>query len=327
VIADVVSYRDAINRAIGDELAADDDVFLIGEDIAAAGGVFKLTDGLLDRFGPRRVLDTPISEQAIVGCAIGAATQGLRPIAEIMFADFSGVAFDQIANELAKYRYMSGGQVTLPVTLRLVNGAGGGFGAQHSQPVENWFLNVAGLKIAVPATPADAYALLREAVRDPNPVLVFEHKRLLTVKGPLVEPRSAAGFGRAHVVRRGGDVTVVATQLMRHRALEAAERLAPEGIELEVIDPRTLMPLDHETIGQSVDHTNRLVVVQECSVPGSWGATVVAEVARERFESLDAPPVIVAADHTPVPYADALEAAWMPSVDRIVASVREAVAY
>lgn len=324
---EVVSYRQAINRAIADEMESDDDVFLMGEDIADAGGVFKLTDGLLDRFGPRRVLDTPISEQAIVGCAIGAAVQGLRPIAEIMFADFAGVCFDQIANELAKYRYMSGGQVVLPVTLRLVNGAGGGFGAQHSQPVENWFLNVAGLKIVVPATPADAYALLRESVRDPNPVLVFEHKRLLNVTGPLVEPRSAAGIGRAHVVRRGADVTVVATQLMRHRTLEAAVRLAGEGIELEVIDPRTLMPLDHETIGQSVDNTNRLVVVQECGIPGSWGATVVAQAMADRFESLDAPPLIVAADHTPVPYAEELEELWIPSVERIVADVRRTIAY
>jgi pyruvate dehydrogenase E1 component beta subunit len=327
VSAEVVSYRQAITRAIADEMDSDDDVVLLGEDIAAAGGVFKLTEGLLERFGPRRVVDTPISEQAIVGCAIGAAAQGLRPIAEIMFADFAGVCFDQIANQLAKYRYMSGGQVVLPVTLRLANGAGSGLGAQHSQPVENWFLNVAGLKIAVPATPADAYALLRDAIRDPNPVLVFEHKRLLNVTGPLVEPRSASGIGRAHVVRRGEHVTIVATQLMRHFALEAAERLASEGIDVEVIDPRTLMPLDHETIGHSVDHTSRLVVVQECSVPGSWGATVVAQLTGERFESLDAPPLIIAADHTPVPYAAALEAGWMPSVERIVDGVRRTVAY
>jgi pyruvate dehydrogenase E1 component beta subunit len=322
-----ITYRDAVLEAMGDAMEADETVFLFGEDVAEAGGAFKLSAGLLERFGPRRVRDTPISEQAIIGTAIGASLSGLRPIAEIMFADFAGVCFDGIANELAKYRYMSGGQVVLPVTLRLVNGAGGGFGAQHSQPVENWFLNVAGLKIVVPATPADAYALLREAVRDPNPVLVFEHKRLLNVTGPLAEPRSAAGIGRAHVVRRGTDATVVATQLMRHRALEVAEALAGEGIELEVIDPRTLMPLDHETIGQSVDHTNRLVVVQECSAPGSWGATVVARVTTDRFESLDAPPCLVAADHTPVPYAEALEAGWMPGLERIAAAVRATVAY
>lgn len=325
--AEAVTYREAVTRAIADEMESDPDVFLIGEDIADAGGVFKLTEGLAARFGPERVLDTPISEQAIVGCAIGAAAQGLRPIAEIMFADFAAVCFDQIANELAKYRYMSGGQVSLPVTLRLVNGAGSGLGSQHSQAVENWFLNVAGLKIVVPATPADAYALLRAAVRDPNPVLVFEHKRLLNVTGPLAEPRSAAGIGRAHVVRRGADATVVATQLMRHRVLEAADELAGEGIELEVIDPRTLMPLDHETIGQSVDHTNRLVVVQECGEPGSWGAGVVARLVAERFESLDAPPVLVAADHTPVPYAAALEEQWMPTIERIKAGVRQAIAY
>jgi pyruvate/2-oxoglutarate/acetoin dehydrogenase E1 component len=322
-----VTYKQAITMAMADALEEDDKVFLIGEDIAAAGGVFKLSEGLLERFGPRRVRDTPISEQAIIGTAIGAALQGLRPIAEIMFADFAGVCFDGIANELAKYRYMTGGQVTLPATIRLANGAGAGFGAQHSQSVENWFLNVPGLKIAVPGTPADAYGLLRAAIRDPDPVLIFEHKHLFNVKGEIGDDPAIVDLGRAEVVRSGDDVTLVATQLMRHRALEAAERLAADGVEVEVIDPRTLVPLDLETVGASVDRTNRLVVAQESSADGSWGATLVARLIADRFESLDAPPLLIGGDDTPIPYAGSLEELWIPSVDRIVDGVRRTLAY
>jgi pyruvate/2-oxoglutarate/acetoin dehydrogenase E1 component len=321
------TYKLAINRAIGDALAADEDVFFFGEDVGAAGGAFKTTEGLQERFGEQRVLDTPISEQAIVGTAIGAAMRGLRPLAELMFADFAGVAFDQLANQLAKYRYMSGGQVTLPVTVRLANGASGGFGAQHSQAAENWLLNVPGLKIAVPATPADAYGLLRAAVDDDNPVLFFEHKGLFNLKGELGEEPPTMELGRADVVRSGDDVTLVATQLMRHRALEAAEELARDDISVEVIDPRTLVPMDVETVGESVDRTNRLVVVQEAPVGGSWGATLIARLIETRLEMFDAPPLLVAADETPVPYSGPLEQAWMPATERIVARVRENLAY
>jgi acetoin:2,6-dichlorophenolindophenol oxidoreductase subunit beta len=322
-----VTYKQAITRAMADELEADDDVFVIGEDVGAAGGAFKTTDGLYERFGPRRVLDTPISEQAIIGTAIGAAVQGLRPLAEIMFADFAGVCFDQIANELAKYRYMTGGQVTVPVTVRMANGAGAGFGSQHSQAVENWFLNVPGLKIVVPATPVDAYALLRAAVRDPDPVLYFEHKGLFNLKGELPDEVPAAQLGRAEIVRGGEHVTVVATQLMCHRALEAAEALAGEGISVELIDPRTLVPFDREAVLESVDRTNHLVVVQEAPPGGSWGATLIAQVLQERFEALDAPPLLIATDETPVPYAGGLEAAWMPSAERISDGIRRTLAY
>lgn len=322
-----VTYREALNRGMADALAEDDSVFLFGEDVGAAGGAFKLTDGLFERFGPRRVRDTPISEQAIIGTAIGSALMGLRPLAEIMFADFAAVCFDGIANELAKYRYMTGGQVTLPVTIRMANGAGAGFGSQHSQPVENWFLNVPGLKLAVPGTPADAYGLLRAAVRDPDPVLVFEHKHLFNVKGDLADAPEVVELGRAEVVRAGSDVTVVATQLMRHRAVEAAERLASEGVDVEVIDPRTLVPLDYETIGASVDKTNRLVVAQECPKDGSWGASLVARLAGDRLEVFDAPPLLVGADDTPVPYSGALEELWLPSVGRIVDGVKRTLAY
>ncbi len=322
-----VTYKQAVTMAMADELAADPDVFVIGEDVGAAGGAFKTTEGLFERFGPERVLDTPISEQAIVGAAIGAATQGLRPIAEVMFADFAAVCFDQIANELAKYRYMTAGQVAAPVTIRMASGAGAGFGAQHSQTCENWFLNVPGLKLVVPGTCADAYALLRAAVRDPDPVLYFEHKGLFNLKEELPDHIEPLVLGQAEIVRRGADVTVVATQAMRHRALEAAESLAGEGIEVELIDPRTVEPFDYDAVFDSVDRTNRLLVVQEASPAGSWGATLVARVMQERFESLDAPPQLLAADPTPVPYSGALEAAWMPDAERIVGAVKSTVSF
>lgn len=320
-----MTYRQALTEAMADAMEEDESVCVFGEDVGAAGGALKLTEGLFERFGPRRVRDTPISEQAIIGTAIGASLSGLRPIAEIMFADFAAVCFDGIANELAKYRYMTGGQVSVPATIRLGNGASG-FAAQHSQSVENWFLNVAGLKIVVPATAADAYGLLRAAIQDPDPVLVFEHKHLFNHKDEVADPLALVEIGKAEVVRSGSDVTLVGTQLMRHRAVEAAELLAGEGVDVEVIDPRTLVPLDLETIGQSVDHTNHLVVAQECTHDGSWGASLVARLMVERFESLDAPPRIVGGDETPVPYAGPLEDLWVPSAERIADGVRRTLA-
>jgi pyruvate dehydrogenase E1 component beta subunit len=316
------TYRQAIVQALADELEADESVFVLGEDVGAAGGVFKTTDGLFERFGPMRVLDTPISEQAIIGTAIGAAVRGLRPVAEVMFADFAGVCFDQIANELAKYRYMTAGQVSVPVTIRLANGAGSGFGAQHSQSVENWFLNVPGLKICVPATPADAYALLRAAIRDPDPVLFFEHKGLLGVTGPLDREAAAATIGTAETVRRGQHATVLVTQLMRQRALDAATQLAGEGIELEIIDLRTLVPFDAPAVGESVRRTGRLICVQECPNFGSWGASIAFSVLSEQFDYLDGPPLLIGGDEAPIPYARNLEEAAIPSVERITQQIR-----
>jgi acetoin:2,6-dichlorophenolindophenol oxidoreductase subunit beta len=318
----VISYRDAVTRALADELAGDESVILIGEDVGAAGGVFKATAGLFDRFGGDRVRDTPISEQAIVGCVLGAAVTGLRPVGEIMFADFAGVCFDQIANQLAKYRYQSGGQRGVPATLRMASGGGVGFGAQHSQCVENWFLNIPGIKLCLPATPADAYTLLRAAIRDDDPVIVFEHKALYPRTGELGDPRSALPIGRAAVVRAGNDITVVAAQLMLHRALEAAEALAAEGISCEVIDPRSIAPLDVVTVLRSLERTGRLACVQESPAAGSWGQAVVAECVAGGFELLDAPPLVVAADPVPVPYAESLEDATLPNVDRIVRELR-----
>lgn len=322
-----LTYRQAIQEALADAMEADDRVLMLGEDIGAAGGAFKLTDGLFERFGGRRVMDTPISEQAIVGAALGAAIRGLRPVAEIMFADFAAVCFDGIVNEIPKYRYMTGGQVTVPVTLRLGNGAGAGFAAQHSQACENWFLNIPGLKIAVPATPADLYGLLRGAIEDPDPVLVFEHKALFNRKGPVPEDAGPLPLGSADVVRRGDDVTIVATQLMRGKAETAAARLEERGVAVELIDPRTLVPFDFATVAASVERTNRLVVVQESPPDGSWGASLLARVTAEQFELLDAPPLLLAADPVPIAYAEELEAATLPSEDGIVAAVEATLAY
>jgi len=322
------SYRHAIRDALADAMREDPDVFILGEDVGAAGGVFKTTDGLIAEFGSSRVLDTPISETAIVGTAIGAALRGLRPVAEIMFADFAGVCFDQIANQLAKYRYMTGGQATVPVTLRLANGAGLGFAAQHSQPVENWFLNIPGIKIAVPATPADAYWLLRASIADDDPVLFFEHKALFDRKGAVPDAASAVPpLGVAEVARTGGDVTLVATQLMRWRALEAAKTLAGEGIEVEVIDPRTLVPLDDATVAASVGRTSRIACVQDSPPAGSWGASLLARIAESCFDKLDAPPTLICADEAPIPYAASLEYAWLPTANRIVTEVRKLASY
>ncbi|MHB1927939.1 MAG: alpha-ketoacid dehydrogenase subunit beta [Acidimicrobiales bacterium] len=321
-----LTYREAIARATADEMDVDPAVILIGEDVGVSGGAFKSTAGLFERFGPARVRDTPIAEQAIIGAALGAAVMGLRPIAEIMFADFAGVCFDQIANQLAKYRYMTDGQATVPVTVRMANGSGAGFGAQHSQPTENWFLNIPGLKIVVPGTVADLYGLLRSAIRDDNPVLVFEHKGLFGLRGDLGDA-SPIPLGLASVARQGTDVTVVATQQMRHRTLAAADAMAAEGVDVEVIDPRTLVPFDNAAVVRSLEKTARLVVVQEAPPDGSWGASLVARLVASHFPLFDAPPVLLAADETPIPYAGKLEGEWAPTEERITAAIGKTAAY
>jgi pyruvate dehydrogenase E1 component beta subunit len=322
------NYRQIISKAIGDEMRTNPDVVLFGEDVAAAGGAFKTTPGLFEEFGPNRVRDTPISEQAIVGAALGSAMTGLRPVAEIMFADFAGVCFDQIANQVAKYRYMTNGQVTVPLVIRMANGAGSGFGAQHSQSAENWFLNIPGLKIVTPGTVADLYGLLRASIRDNNPVLFFEHKNLFAIKGEVAGLESEiVPLGVASVVREGTDITVVANQQMRHRAVEAADILAAEGISLEVIDPRTIVPFDDETVLTSLRRTSRLMIVQEGPRDGSWGASLVSRVVSDNFEILDAPPVVLSSEETPVPYAGNLEDLWLTSVGEIVDAARKQVRY
>lgn len=321
-----LTYREAVAAGIAQEMERDERVVFLGEDVAAAGGVFKATVGLLERFGPKRVRDCPISEQAIVGAAMGAAMTGLRPIAEIMFSDFLAVCWDMVANEIAKARYMTNGQVSLPLVIRTANGAGSRFGAQHSQAVENWAMAVPGLKVVAPATPADVKGLIAAAVRDPDPVVVFEQKSLYSMKGEVPEGEHVEELGCARVLRRGKDCTVVALALMVHRALEAAEILEREhGIACTVVDVRSLVPLDARTILSEVAKTGRLVTVEENPRLCGWGAEIASIVAEECFWDLDAPIVRITTPHVPLPAADRLEDATIPSVERIVRTIRESM--
>lgn len=317
-----LTYRGAVAAGIAQEMERDPNVVLIGEDVGAAGGVFKLTEGLLDKFGPQRVRDAPISEQAIVGAAMGAAMTGLRPVAELMFSDFFAVAWDMVANQIAKTRYMTDGQVSLPLVIRTANGAGLRFGAQHSQSVENWAMAVPGLKVVAPSNPADVVGLMAAAIRDPDPVVFFEHKALLADKGEVPDGDHVVPLGQAAVVRQGSDVTILALAAMVPRALQAAARLADEhGISAEVIDLRCLVPLDAKTILASVSKTSRAFTVEENPRLCGWGAEIVSLIADEAFYSLDAPLVRITTPHIPLPSAAALEDAAIPSVDRIVETV------
>ena len=298
-------------------------VVLIGEDVGAAGGVFKLTEGLFDRFGPDRVRDTPISEQAIIGAAMGAAMTGLRPIAELMFSDFFAVTWDMVVNQIAKTRYMTDGQVALPLVIRTANGAGLRFGAQHSQSIENWAMAIPGLKVVAPSNPADMFGLLAAAIRDPDPVIVCEHKALFATKGEVADGERVTPLGVAAIARPGSDATIVALAAMVPRAVEAADRLAAEhGIDAEVIDLRTLIPLDAQAILRSLAKTSRLFTVEENPRVGGWGAEIAALAADEGFYSLDAPIVRITTPHIPLPSASTLEDAAIPTVDRIVATIR-----
>jgi acetoin:2,6-dichlorophenolindophenol oxidoreductase subunit beta len=317
------TYRGAIASGIAQEMERDDRVVLIGEDVGAAGGVFKLTEGLFDRFGPDRVRDTPISEQAIVGAAMGAAMTGLRPIAELMFSDFFAVTWDMVANQIAKTRFMTDGQVALPLVLRTANGGGLRFGAQHSQSIENWAMAIPGLKVVAPSNPADMHGLMAAAIRDPDPVIVCEHKSLFATKGEVPDGEHVEPLGRARIVREGNDCTIVALAGMVPRAAEGAERLAADhGISAEVIDLRSLVPLDVATILASVAKTGRLFTVEENPRLCGWGAEIVSIVADEGFWSLDAPLVRITTPHVPLASAPALEDLAMPSADRIADTVR-----
>ncbi len=313
-----LTYRQAVAYGIAQEMERDSSVVMLGEDIAAAGGVFKTTEGLLDRFGPERVRDTPISEQAIIGAAMGAAMTGLRPVAELMFSDFFGVAWDMVANQVAKTRYMTDGQVSLPLVIRTANGGGLRFGAQHSQSVENWAMAIPGLKVVAPSTPTDVVGLMAAAIRDPDPVVFCEHKALMADKGEVPEGEIVSELGVARVVRPGKDATVVALAAMVPRALEAAERLDSEdGIQLEVIDLRSLVPLDVTTVLESVRKTTRLFTVEENPRLCGWGAEVVSIVAEEAIYSLDGPVVRITTPHVPLAANPVLEDAQMPSAGRI----------
>jgi len=324
---DVITYREAVAEGIAREMRRDAAVVCLGEDIGEAGGVFKTTAGLFKEFGPERVWDTPISEQAIVGAAMGAAMTGMRPVAEIMFSDFLACCWDYLANEIPKVRYMTGGQVTVPLVVRTANGGGLGFGAQHSQATENWALTVPGLKIAAPATPADVIGMMAAAIRSDDPVVFFEHKGLLASKGAPPPPNHVVELGRAAVVRDGVDVTMVALASMVPVALEAAARIAEEGVDAEVVDLRSLVPLDTATVLASLAKTSRLVTVEENPYQGGWGATLVSVVADEGFSLLDAPVRRVAGECVPLPFADALEERVIPTVDKVVAAVRSLAAY
>jgi len=321
-----MTYRAAVAAGIAQEMERDPSVVFIGEDVGAAGGVFKTTEGLIDKFGPLRVRDTPISEQAIVGAVMGAAMTGLRPIGELMFSDFFAVAWDMVANQIAKTRYMTDGQIGLPLVLRTANGAGLRFGAQHSQSVENWAMAIPGLKVVAPSNPADVFGLLAAAIRDPDPVIFCEHKALFADKGEVPDGEHVDELGTARVIRDGTDVTIVALAAMVPRASAAADRLASEhGISAEVIDLRSLVPLDMSTVLRSVEKTTRMFTVEENPRLGGWGAEIVSIVADEAMYSLDAPLVRITTPHIPLPSAANLEDLAIPSVDRIVETVSRRV--
>lgn len=317
-----LTYREAITRALAQEMDRDPSVYLIGEDIGAAGGVFKTTPGLYERFGDRRVRDTPISEVAIIGAAMGAAMNGLRPVAEIMFSDFFATCWDMVANQIAKMRYMTNGQVSLPLVIRSANGGGLRFGAQHSQAVENWAMAVPGLKVVVPSSPVDAFGLLAAAIRDPDPVIFLEAKALYPTKGEVPDGEIVEALGKAKVLREGADATIVALGLMVPRALRAAEQLAAAGYSTEVIDLRTLVPLDMTSVLGSVKKTGHLFTVEENPRLCGWGAEVVSIVAEELIFSLEGPVVRITTPHLPLPSAEALEDFVLPSAERIAATVQ-----
>jgi pyruvate dehydrogenase E1 component beta subunit len=321
-----LTLREAIGRGIAQEMERDPSVYFIGEDVGAAGGVFKTTVGLQERFGNRRVRDTPISEQAIIGLIMGAAMNGLRPIAEIMFSDFFAVCWDLIANQIAKTRYMTDGQVALPLVIRTANGGGVRFGAQHSQSVESWAMAIPGLKVVVPSRPSDAVGLMAAAVRDPDPVIVVEPKVLYATKEDVPDGEIVERLGEARVVRPGTDVTVCALGAMVPTATAAADSLAADGVSAEVIDLRSLVPLDTRTLLDSVGRTGRMVTVEENPRLCGWGAEVTSIVAEERLFDLDGPIVRVTTPHIPLPAADALEDMAIPSAARVVEAVRKVMA-
>jgi pyruvate dehydrogenase E1 component beta subunit len=327
-VADLITYREAVSDGLAREMRRDPAVVCLGEDIGAAGGVFKTTAGLLAEFGPDRVRDTPISEQAIVGMAMGAAMTGMRPVAEIMFSDFLACCWDYLANEIPKMRYMTGGQVTVPLVVRTANGGGLGFGAQHSQSVENWALAVPGLKVVAPSNPADVVGLLAAAIRSDDPVVFFEHKGLFASRGEAAPDGHVVPLGQAAVARPGSDVTVVALASTVPIALAAAADLeASSGASVEVVDLRCLVPLDMATVLSSVGRTSRLLIVEENPYQGGWGGTVASIVADEGFELLDAPIRRVASECVPLPFADALEDEVIPTTAKVTAALRALLDY
>jgi pyruvate dehydrogenase E1 component beta subunit len=320
-----LSYREAVRDALASAMRADDDIFVMGEDIAEMGGSMGVTQGLLDEFGPDRIRNTPISEMAIVGAGIGAAMQGMRPIVEIMYEDFTTLAMEQIVNQAAKHRYMSGGQLKVPLTIRTQGGAGWSPGAQHAQQVEGWFVHVPGLKVVFASTPTDVRGLLWSSIYDDNPIVFFEHRLLYPLKEEVPEEIEPIPLGKARVHREGEDVTVVATGRLVHEALKAAEEAGSEGVSVEVVDPRTLQPLDEETIVESVKKTNRCVVAHEAVVRMGFGAEIAAVVQHQAFDWLDAPVERVGSKFTPIPFAPVMEQYVVPHASDVLDAIRKTV--
>ena len=320
-----ITYREGVVEALREEMRRDERVYCLGEDIAEFGGSYKTTAGLLQEFGKERVRNTPISEAAIIGAALGSALLGMRPVAELMYIDFSGIAMDQIVNQTAKVKYMFGGKAKVPVVIRTQGGTGRSSAAQHAQSLEAWFVHVPGLKVVQPSTAYDVKGLLKASIRDDNPVFFIEHKLLYTTTSEIPEEDYVIPLGKADVKRQGSDVTIVATSRMVHFSLAAADRLSAEGIQCEVVDPRTLSPLDEETILNSVGKTNKLVVVCEAAPHCSFASEVAAVVAEKGFDLLDAPIQRVTSLHTPMPFAPKLEKFVTPSEDKIIAAVKKVV--
>lgn len=318
-----ITYRDALNQALSEEMARDPNVFIIGEEVGEYGGAYKVTEGLIDKFGAERLIDTPISEEAIVGTGIGAAMVGLRPVVEMMTVNFTLLAMDQIVNHAAKLHYMSGGQVQIAAVIRAPQGAGLQLGAQHSQNLEPWYAHVPGLKVVMPATPADAKGLLKTAIRDDNPVIFLEHESLYGMKGDVPDDEYTIPLGVAEVKRPGKDITIISYSRMLTVSMKAAEKLAAEGIEAEVVDVRTLRPLDETTIVNSVKKTHRAMVVEEDWRSVGMGAEIATRISTSAFDYLDAPVARVATAEVPMPYSKPLEQIAIPSVDDIVAETKK----
>ena len=316
-----ITFQEAVREAMCQKMRSDERVFILGEDIGIYGGAFGVTNGMLEEFGPERVRITPISESAITGCAVGAAMTGMRPILEIQFSDFITIATDQLVNQAAKLRYMFGGKGKVPMVMRTPSGSGVGLAAQHSQSLESWMTHIPGLKVVQPSTPYDAKGLLMAAMEDDNPVVFYEHKVLYGMKGEVPEEPYSIPLGKADIKRSGTDVTIIATSIMVHRALEAADRLSHEGISAEVIDPRTLVPLDTDTIVESVKKTGRAIVVHEAVKRSGFGAEIVSVIQEsDAFDFLDAPILRVAGRNIPMPYSSILEKHAVPQVEDIIAA-------
>ena len=320
-----LSYREAVRDALSTAMRRDDDVFIMGEDIAEMGGSMGVTQGMLEEFGPERVRNTPISEMAIVGAGIGAAIAGMRPIVEIMYQDFTTLAMEQIVSQAAKHRYMSGGQIKVPLTIRTQGGAGWSPGAQHAQQLEAWFVHVPGLKVVFPSTPEDVRGLLWSSIYEDNPIILFEHRTLYGIKGDVPEEIEPIEIGKARIHREGEDVTVVATGRLVHESLKAAEQAEEEGISVEVFDPRTLQPLDEDALIASVKKTNRAVVAHEAVTRMGWGAEVAAVVQEKAFDYLDAPIARVGAKFTPIPFAPVMEEWVVPHAEDVLAAIKKTV--